>query len=176
MGKRDYLGKAKKLGANYANGVVSQTKTKMRYILCDNAPGNWGKSTILSAVADYYLSNPAIFKVIYSKLMRNDRWCVVQEIATGKIVLVQTKGDIPGCYARTLSYIQNKKNLPVDVIICACHPNDQTHQIVEALAGKVFKLYYFSNFSAYNKPWTTPSAIIVKDELKDCIVNIVNQL
>ena len=176
MGKRNYLGTAMNLGTTYAKGFAAQTKTGVRYIICNNASGNWGKSTILSAVADYYISNPTKYRILYSVHMRNDRWCAIQEIQTGKVIIVQTKGDVPGCYAKTLFYMLKKGNLPVDIVVCACHPNDLTHQIVEALAGNSFKLYYFSNFSVYKKLWLKPSSNIVKSEMRDCIVNIVDQL
>lgn len=172
----NYLENAKQLSANYAKGINAQTLTRERYILCDNAPSNWGKSTALAAVADYYLNNPSIFQVLASKIYVLDRWAIVREIATGKVILIQTKGDAPGCYSKTLAYLENKNNPIVDVIICACHPDDETHQIVEALAGKTFKLFYFRNFAVHKRPWIKPASSIVKDQLRDSIINIINQL
>ena len=173
---RNYQEKALQISKNYANGAKANTITGERYILCDNAPSNWGKSNALAAVADYYLNNPSLFQVLYKKLYVLDRWAVVREIATGKVILVQTKGDVEGCYSRTLTYMLNKKNPVVDIIVCACHPDDTTHILVETLAGRSFKLYYFRNFSIFKKPWIQPASTMVKNQLTDSIVNTVKQL
>ena len=127
-------------------------------------------------MADYYLNNPYAFRVLNQKKYKYDRWAVVQEISTGIIILIQTKGDNLGCYSKTLAYLLDKKNLLVDIIVCACHPSDNTHKLVETIAGKSFKLYYFSNFSIYKKHWIQPASTIVIDELKNSIINIINQL
>ena len=173
---RNYQEKALQITKNYANGAKTNTITGERYILCDNATSDSGKSTVLAAVADYFLSNPSIFQILDNKIYVLDRWAVVREISTGKVILVQTKGDIEGCYSKTLTYMLNKRNPMVDIIVCACHPNDSTHLLVETLAGKSFKLYYFSNFAIYKKPWIQPASTIVKNQLKDSIINIVKQL
>ena len=174
--KINNLEKASLLGKNYSIGVPPKTLTGERYILCDNAPSNFGKSQVLSEVADFYLNNPSSFLVLESKLFKSDRWIVVREISTNKIILVQTQGDKLGCYSKTLTYLQNSKHPFVDIIICACHPNDNTHKIVKALSKKAFNLYYFQNFSPSPRKWIQPASSIVKNGLKDAIVKIVNQL
>lgn len=173
---RDILEKARILGNNYSKGVKANTVTGERYILCDNAPSNWGKSSVLAEVANYYLNNPAMFNVLDSKLFLLDRWAVVEEKGTGKIILIQTKGDIPGSYKRTLTHM-SKQNIPVvDIIICACRPNDVTQKLVEKLAGKSFRLYYFRNYTAYKKTWIQPASTIMKHQLKNNIIDIISQL
>ena len=173
---RDILEKARILGNNYSRDVTAKTVTGERYILCDNAPSDWGKSTVLAKVANYYLNNPTMFNVLDSKLFKLDRWAVVEEKATGKIILIQTKGDIPGCYTRTLTYMSKQNNHIVDIIVCACRPNDATQQLVEKLAGKSFRLYYFRNYSAYKKKWTQHASDVMKDLLKNNIIDIINRL
>ena len=172
------LEKASLLGENYAIGVSPKTLTGKRYILCDSAPSNYGKSNVLTAVADYYISNPTLYTQLTSKILKNDRWLVVREISTNKIILVQTKGDDAGCFSKTISYLRNSKNPIVDIILCACHPDNETHNIVKALAGKTFKLFCFTNFYPDQKPkkWILPASNIVKVQLKNTIIEIINQL
>ena len=172
----DYFTKVKLINSNYTKNVILKTNTGQRYILCNNAPDNWGKTTLLAEVADYYLNNPTIFQIICKTIYKFDRWAVVREIATGKIILIQTKGDVVGCFSKTFKYLLDKKNPFVDIIICACHPNNSTHRLVEKLARNTFNLYYFRNFSIHTKPWILPASTIVKDELKESIISIVNQL
>lgn len=172
------LEKSLLLGKNYAHGKSPQTMTGERYILCDCALSNYGKSNVLTAVADYYISNPTLYTILTSKIFKDDRWLVVREISTNKIILVQTKGDDAGCFSRTISYLYNSKNPIVDIILCASHPNDVTHNIVKAIAGKTFKLFCFTNFypDQKYKKWILPASNIVKVQLKNTIIDIINQL
>lgn len=115
----------------------------MKYLFCDCAEANTGKTTFLLSVVDKLLSMGYCCKIETD--LRNinnpikyagngaDRW-VVLEKDNGKKIIVQTEGDYQVSFKNTSDYIL--KNNDVDVIICAS-------RLDSAIKGKVL------NFSGY---------------------------
>lgn len=134
------------------------TNTKLNYIICDAAPANWGKTTTLIEVAQLFRSSPSYYTVLeyQKKPNNNDEWLVIKVNTTGKIILVQTEGDLATSYSDTINYLSIGHH--VDIIICACRTSGASYQVVHNIAKKFnYKQIMFSNFCPLDRSlFSTP--------------------
>lgn len=120
-----------------------------KYIICDSARANWGKSTTLLEVANLFECNPN-FKVLRKTFVGTDQWLVVTD--GKKTYLIQTQGDYAKCFDKTLSFLQDGGN--ADIIICACHTRGESRaQLNEIAHSYHFTQIFFNNFSPLFNKW-----------------------
>lgn len=137
-----------------------------KYIICDCARANWGKSTTLIAVDKLFYSNEDRFRLLNpTHPSKGDVWQIYEDRKTGKVILIQSGGDSPQIFADTENYLSAGNN--VDVIICACHVRGATRRVVY----KIVKNYgytpiFFNNFSPIKgKKYWTPQITSINSTL-----------
>lgn len=117
----------------------------MKYIICDAAPANWGKSTTLLEVIKLFRMNPTNFVVLDERNVGFDYWIVFQNIVNLKVYLIQTQGDYAKSFDETKKYLASGKK--VDVIICAARSKGKSLKEVQTIETLYnYKQIQFSNF------------------------------
>ena len=81
-----------------------------KFIICDCARANWGKTTTLVEVINLFKSTPVRFSVIATTSVPTpDQWFVFHDAVTSKDILIQTAGDNSGCFTDTKNYLKSGK-------------------------------------------------------------------
>lgn len=129
---------------------MSASKEKsMRYVLCDCAESNSGKSEFLLQVIDeltntrgYSIKKEADLRDINKSKNLNDRdrWIVL--VKDGKEIIIQTEGDYKVSFNNTYAYINDHD---VDVIICASRLDAKIKERVLDLKNR-YTVIFFQHF------------------------------
>lgn len=105
------------------------TKTGKKYIICDVATKNHGKTTFLKEVVKILTTHLGA-GVVIAKSWRNDQCVVFTHKPSNKKILVQTKGDDADSFALMLDHL---KSNDVDIILCARHTQGITKKLCNIL-------------------------------------------
>lgn len=155
------------------------THTGLKYVICDSASSNQGKTMALADVANTLMSDPAFITLAQHPLKPRKRgrdiWVVLQEISTQKIILIQSGGDIASVYRRTWEYLAKGH---VDIIVLASHNYGVTRAIVQQIARKYnYTELYFSNFRPKDRfSWLPAFNSIVSQINKKMIIDLALNL
>ncbi len=123
-----------------------------KYILCDAAVANYGKSTTLNQVLSLFREKPDLYKIIplqeYNS--KGDNVCVIRCLHSNSSILIQTGGDNKEAFYPTLDYLKNnQENLP-NVIVCASRTKQSTPRVVENICDNYdFHYVEFRNLCAW---------------------------
>ena len=121
-----------------------------KYIICDCAHANWGKTTTLLEVVNLIVTNPTNFVVLKTIYHGVDKWVVAQEISTGKIILVQTQGDDANAFNDTNHHLS--AGSPVNIIICSSRTKGTARSAVSRIARTYgYETILFRNFCPEHK-------------------------
>ena len=149
------------------------TNTGLKYIICDVATKNHGKTTFLKIVANILKAHRGSTTTVLAKRWGNDECFVWTDHKTGKTILVQTKGDDAPSFAYTLNYLKNHKgaNVPdVDIILCARHNYGQTKDVVQYIAKQYnFVELDFTHMYPQDFNWSQPAVGITHNILAKAI-------
>ena len=151
------------------------TKTGKKYIICDVAVSDRGKSTFLAGIIKLMLNNPN-FKVIAQNLhLVTEQWIVFEEVNTGETILIQTKGDDEESYDETRKYLLEHN---VDIIVCARRTHGITADVVQYIAKKYhFTELDFTHMYPQDFNWALPAFVnIANPTLTQAIYNIIVSL
>ena len=156
-----------------------EEKTKNKYIICDMAERNWGKTTTLKKVITEMDADP-FFKLDKSMSAMGGKRSIDKRVhykcvGNNKRVVVSTIGDnIP----KFVSWLNKASSYPADVIVTACHPADQTlYEIFNLAKNFGYELIWFKNFRFDNKVLLGGSEYKkIKDIESKSIVEIVKSL
>lgn len=119
-----------------------------KFIICDCAKANWGKTTTLIEVEKLFNLSP-----LFSSLQRSDWgkdvWAVYERISDKRIFVIQTEGDYKKSFNNTIQYAKEGK---VDIIICACRDDNRYKERVDYIAKTfAFEKIFFNNFCPSKK-------------------------
>lgn len=149
------------------------TKTGKRYIICDVAPGNHGKTTFLKEVIKILTIHLGAGLVLATH-WRKDQCVVFTYKKINKTILVQTGGDKDACFNHTLKYLKTHE---VDIILCARHTQGITKQIVQQIASQYnYEELDFTHMYPKNLNWSSPSVGISNSILSQAIYNVLMSL
>ena len=141
------------------------TKTGKKYIICDVAPANRGKTTFLKEVIKVLTIHLGAGLVIATH-WRIDQCVVFTHKKSGKTILVQTGGDKEVSFVHTIKYLKTHE---VDIILCA--------RIVQDIANKYnYEELDFTHMYPQNFNWSSPAVGISNSILSQAIYDILMSL
>ena len=156
------------------------TNTGLKYIICDVATKDHGKTTFLKIVANLLKAHPGSTVTVLAKRWHNDECFVWTDPKTGKTILVQTKGDEESSFTYTLNYLKNhgNMNLPeADIILCARHNYGQTKDVVQYITKQYnYVELDFTHMYPQSFNWSLPSTIITHNIMSQSVYDILLSL
>lgn len=110
-----------------------------KYIVCDFARGNWGKTNTLLKVID--LLKRKTPPIVEEHIGEVDKYAVFE--LDGKTIVINTQGD-PDSYQKV--GLQRAINDDADIIVCASRTKGSTVETIYEIAGDDYDIIWFSNF------------------------------
>ena len=149
--------------------------TEKKYIICNYARANWGKTeTLLEVVNILNSKNKPQYKLIAEKTDTDkDRWCHFNN--NNKHVVISTQGD-PYSFQR--EWLEDAAKTEAKVILTACRTKGSTVSAVYDIAKQYnYEIVWFNNFYFENQIFigTTPAIETRKIEAEK-IVEIIDTL
>lgn len=148
---------------------------KNRFILCDCAPGDWGKSMTLKKLIDLFETNND-FERKAKKKGKNDKsdfWCVFQSIKSNQIIIIQTEGDYDTSFGQTMEFLKENS---FDLLVCASKcENSNAYSIVDRISS-VFDLEIirFRNYHCANDDKLRQE--LLNEQMAQSLYNLIMQL
>ena len=155
----------------------NEYSTKQRYLFCDCAESDTGKTTFLLNVIGC-LINTFGFTIHSETDLRdinkpityagngNDRWVVLDK--SGKKIIVQTEGDYKVSFDNTYDYTSKCGN--VDIIICASRPDTKIKERASALSDR-YKVHFFQHIISVDR-----NTFVKQQDFVDYFCNIIDSL
>lgn len=149
---------------------------KNRYILCDCASGDWGKSNTLKKLVDVFEVNYLDFIRKEKKKGVNDKrdiWCVFQSVKTNKTIVIQTEGDYYSSFKQTEYYL---KTHSVDIFVCASKcENSNAYRAVESISHSYnMNIIRFRNY--HNETNDNLLEVLLSEQMAQSMYNLILQL
>ena len=134
-----------------------------KYILCDYARSDWGKSQTLLKVIERLneIANPEIEEQIGDV----DKFAVF--IINGKKIVVNTQGDPDSYQEEGLARAVTEK---ADVIVCASRAKGSTYECVKEYENNDYEIIWFRNF------YSETDNLLCKPYLLDDMAQAIVQL
>lgn len=149
------------------------TKTGKKYIICDVASGNHGKTIFLKEVIKILTIHLGAGLVLATHL-RKDQCVVFTHKKFNITILVQTGGDKEVSFVHTIEYLKTHE---VDIILCARHTQGITKQIVQQIASQYnYEELDFTHMYSQNLNWPSPAVGISNSILSQAIYDILMSL
>lgn len=115
------------------------TENKNKYLFCDCAEAETGKSEFLLDVIKHLIENGYICKTATNHGDK-DRWVLLEK--GGKSIIVQSEGDYKKSFSNTYDYISKKE---VDIIICASRLDPKIKERASDLSNR-YQVYFFQHY------------------------------
>lgn len=120
-----------------------------KYLLCDSATADYGKSTTLNYLLDLFKSMPELYKIISLQEYNaeGDNVCVIQCVHSNKTIIIQTGGDNEEAFKLTLDYLAYHEP---DIIVCASRTKQSTAEATKYICD-TYEYHYidFRNLCAW---------------------------
>ena len=149
-----------------------------KYIICDTAKSQWGKTETLLKVIDLLNRKfPEIYDSKYAltseKTSGKDKWCHFEK--SNKKVVISTLGDP---YSFQPQWMKDAAITGAKVIVTACRTKRSTMNVVYNIARECgYHIIWFRNFHIANPAIIEDLSIKnVRTEEAKCIVNIIDSL
>ena len=125
-----------------------------KYILCDAATADYGKSTTLNHLLALFQSMPNLYKVtpLQKYNTEGDNVCLIECLHIGKTILIQTGGDNSYAFQLTLNHLEKNTTMLPDVIVCASRTKGGSAEEAEYIR-RTYNYHYidFRNLCAWEK-------------------------
>ena len=144
---------------------------KKKYIICDSARANWGKTETLQTLITL-LSK--IYKPLDIQTEGKDTYAVFR-LENGKIVFVSTLGDPGSGY---MSWWHIGMNLNPDIFVCACRTSGETYNnLLNISKAHEYEVVWFKNFHFENYALTKTVAHTSVQNLEvKCLYEVIVSL
>ncbi len=148
-----------------------------KFIICDYARANWGKTTNLRMVFELLSQNHLPKEVIWTKQEnKSDVWALFE--IEGKSIVVCSLGDPDSCHKE---WLDKAVKLNVDIIICAARIRGETIQNVYSAQknGNYEDIFWFQNFNSDKKTEISselPEMLDINKFMAEAIIKIVLRL
>lgn len=126
-----------------------------KYLLCDAATADYGKSTTLNHLLKLFQSMPNLYKItpLQEYNAEGDNVCLIECLHIKKTILIQTGGDNSSAFECTLNHLkENTTNVLPDVIVCASRTKGGSAEEAEYIR-RTYNYHYidFRNLCAWEK-------------------------
>lgn len=148
--------------------LEAETKTMDKYIVCDFARSNWGKTNTLLKVIDL-LKKAKYPLIIEEQIGEVDKFAMF--IKEGKKIVVNTQGDP---YSYQGEGLQRAVNEKADIIVCASRTKGTTVDCIYEIAANGYEVIWFSNFFGDNENLNCVAAL--PEITADAIVKLIQKL
>ncbi len=142
-----------------------------KYIICDVASADHGKTTFLKEVIESFKASKEWQVVTSQPKYVSDLWIVFRHIISGKVVLVQTMGDEAALYSETIKYITNNN---VNIILCARRSRGQTLTAVQTIVRMGFTELDFTHLYPATLNWSDPAVAPSFSVMSKTILDIIS--
>ncbi|GEM_PF-5500116 len=148
-----------------------------KFIICDYARANWGKTTSLRMVFELLSQNHLPKEVIWTgDVYNSDVWALFE--IEGKSIVVCSLGD-PCPYHK--EFLDKAVKLNVDIIICAARTSGKTTQNVDNAKtnGNYENIFWFQNFNSDKKTELSsqlPEMLDINKFMAEAIIKIALRL
>ncbi len=113
-----------------------------KYIICDYAKANWGKTETLLEVISLLKGNPKITLIYEKPNTEKDKWCHFK--MNGKSVVISTLGD-PN--SEQPIWLEDAAKTGAQIIVTASRTRGSTIDVVYDIAKKYdYEIIWFQNF------------------------------
>jgi len=144
-----------------------------KYIICDYARANWGKTETLLEVISLLKGKPQSTLIYEKPNTGKDKWCHFE--MKGKPVVISTPGDP---YSAQPAWLEDATNTGAEIIVTASRTSGSTVNAVYDIATRYgYEVIWFQNFhfDNFGPDKSHPSTDIRKYEAI-CIVGILDLL
>lgn len=117
----------------------AKTETMNKYIVCDFARGNWGKTNTLLKVIE--LLKEKTTPIVEDLIGEVDKYAAFK--LNGKKIIINTQGD-PNSYQKEGLLRAVSEN--ADIIVCSSRTKGATVDCIYEVAGDDYDIIWFSNF------------------------------
>lgn len=146
---------------------------RQKYIICNSACANWGKSdTLLDVIAT--LKKTSSYKLLCEKPNNGkDKWCYF--VDEEKSVVISTLGDPNSAQPK---WLEDAAKTNANVIVTACRTRGSSVNAVYDVANRYgYEIIWFNNFHCDDTKLVSLSPMVdVKNIEVNCIANIINLL
>lgn len=148
-----------------------------KFIICDYARANWGKTTSLRMVFELLSQNHLPKEVIWTgDVYNSDVWALFE--IDGKSIVVCSLGDPCPCHKE---WLDKAVELNADIIICAARIRGETIQNVYSAQknGNYEDIFWFQNFNSDKKTEISselPEMLDINKFMAEAIIKIVLRL
>lgn len=122
-------------------GLEAKKKTMSKYIVCDFARSNWGKSNTLLEVIEQLKEKASL--IVEEQIGDKDKYAVFE--MNKKSIVVNTQGD-PDSFQE--DGLQRAIKEDAAVIVCASRTKGSTVECIYEMAKHGYEVIWFSNFYA----------------------------
>lgn len=148
---------------------------KEKYIICDCAPNNHGKSETLLGLIRYFINNFGYKSCPVITPIRKMKDELLLFLLPGKKVVVDTYGDPTATFSKWLNAAVDTK---AEIILAACRTGKPQKNMVSRIAASHgYKVIWFSNYYWPNssRVSTTKQHLIRKQEI-ECLSGLAHTL
>ncbi|MBR3558352.1 MAG: hypothetical protein IKN78_05725 [Bacteroidales bacterium] len=144
-----------------------------KYIICDYARANWGKTETLLEVISLLKGKPQSTLIYEKPNTGKDKWCHFE--MKGKPVVISTLGDP---YSAQPAWLEDATNTGAEIIVTASRTSGSTVNAVYDIATRYgYEVIWFQNFHFDNSALVGLSSMVdVRMKLAECIVGIIDLL
>lgn len=144
-----------------------------KYIICDYARANWGKTETLLEVISLLKGKPQSTLIYEKPNTGKDKWCHFE--MKGKPVVISTPGDP---YSAQPAWLEDATNTGAEIIVTASRTSGSTVNAVYDIATRYgYEVIWFQNFHFDNSALVGLSSMVdVRMKLAECIVGIIDLL
>lgn len=139
----------------------------MKYIICDFARSNWGKTKTLLEVIEQLKTKAYLIDEI--PIAPDDKFAVFE--MNGEKIVVNTQGD-PNSYQE--EGLKRAVNENADIIVCASRIKGTSEKCIYTIAENGYEIIWFSNFFADND--SLPCVSIFPEITAEAIVKLIQKL
>lgn len=139
----------------------------MKYIICDFARSNWGKTKTLLEVIEQL--KPIALLVDEKPIAPNDKFAIFE--MNGKKIVVNTQGD-PNSYQE--EGLKRAVKEDAYIIVCASRTKGATEECIYKIAKNGYEIIWFSNFFADNDSLSCVN--LFPEITAKSIVNLIQKL
>ena len=144
-----------------------------KYIICDYAKTNWGKTESLLEVISLLKESPQNTIIFEKPNTGKDKWCHFE--VKGKPVVISTLGDP---YSAQPVWLEDAAKTGAEIIVTASRTSGSTVKAVYDIATRYgYEIIWFQNFHLDNfRPDKIHPSTDVRKKEAVCIVGIIDML
>lgn len=148
-------------------GLEAENKAMNKYIVCDFARGNWGKSNTLLEVIEQLKEKTSL--IVEEQIGDKDKYAVFD--MNKKRIVVNTQGD-PDSYQE--EGLQRAVKEDAAIIVCASRTRGTTVKCIYEVAKHGYEVIWFSNIFADSED--LPCVTDFPEIMADSIVKLIQKL